>query len=300
MEDDTAASLSSLLAPHFEDYQQTEAKSELDLQRRVKAIQKEIEKYNNSAHQGEKPVSKESKQKGKKKSSAAASGTNENASLALLHFFECVISAPLLSENKVGADNVLELTAEVAVASGNDITELVLQRAMEFTNVLLERARCVACRFIGFLVKALMNKEVPKDDLLDKASQVLLPRFTDKSQAVRQAAVEAGQYFFKGSSTDPDIMQATLFIVQHDPSVANRIAALESLPVNLETLDALLSRVRDVKSKVRSSALEVLLENNSQIWDAVLHSEHFATLVESGCTDRYVIFCYCTHHSIRF
>jgi hypothetical protein len=72
--------------------------------------------------------------------------------------------------------------------------------------------------------------------------------------------------------------------LQHDPSVTNRVAALDSIPVTLQTMDVILARVRDVKSKVRVAAVTTLRSKLGDLrqWEA----EQCAELVEAGLTDR--------------
>lgn len=201
----------------------------------------------------------------------------------LQSFLKCVFAADGSPGKMDAMENLLEITAALATDLSLSVSEKILLCAIEFSTVLLERVRSLACRFLGTLTKYLMRNPARNHELLDKASQALLPRFTDKSQAVRQAAIEAGSFFFSDGTTDPDILQALIYSVQHDPSVSSRVAALQSLPINLETIDVVLSRVRDVKAKVRTAALKVLEETNVF---PMLEAEHCAALVETGLTER--------------
>lgn len=216
---------------------------------------------------------------------ASAKSFEEELSSALILFMECALDEEVTKGNKDSIDRILELTAAVTGSQTSvKVVKTVLERVILFTKVVLERLRSGACRFIGIVVAQLMKQSQVNAYavLLDQASQALLPCFTDKSQAVRQAAVEASGSFFTSQTTHPDLLQALLYAAQHDPSVAIRVAAVRSLPVTLETLDRILSRVRDIKPKVRVAALQVVQQ---QAWD-MLEPEHCVALIELGMTNR--------------
>ena len=70
------------------------------------------------------------------------------------------------------------------------------------------------------------------------------------------------------------------------------MAALHNLPVTVQTMDVVLSRLRDVKRKVRLAALEILQTkvaggaNNNFM--TLLDASQCAGIVQAGMTDRYV------------
>jgi len=213
---------------------------------------------------------------------------NDQLSDALIQINECV----LLSVSKSGvkslseeANAAMRLAAAVA-ATALDVFDDVLSwttKALESPN---DTMRACLCTFLGYLVE---SASAQSDDgfqgRFDVASQALLPRITDKSQAVRLSAIKAGGCFFCDSMTDPDILQAQLWSLQHDPSVANRVAAVESVPINLETIDFVIQRIRDEKQKVRVAALDTLRERCVNM--DVLDSDHFTCIVQAGNTERY-------------
>jgi hypothetical protein len=150
----------------------------------------------------------------------------------------------------------------------------------------------LTCLFIGNLIQHIFQRDsrdtttraiTEYNDILDLASQTLLPRFTDKSQQVRSAAIHAGSFFFLDDKTDPDILTAMLWSLQHDPSVANRQAACLDVPLNLATIDYVISRVRDVNAKVRCAALERL---STAFNSGILDSQQAVTVILAGWTDR--------------
>ena len=106
-----------------------------------------------------------------------------------------------------------------------------------------------------------------------------MPRLTDKSQSVRNSAIRACSHFFEAEGSD-DLLEMLLWNLWHDPSVANRVAALDALPISKDTVDHIITRVRDVKEKVRLQALEVLRNKVDPLSD--LEQEHFAEIVRCG------------------
>jgi hypothetical protein len=270
---DLVEALKGILLPHYESVQ-TSDDFEESLDEIVETIKKEV---------GELALNAGLDGLSLQKASSKISTLHADLAEALNFFLDCAFATESTPGSTDAIDSVLHLSASVAAKLSQRVAEIVLLRAIDLTTVLFERVRGMACSFIGVMVGCLMRQPAKNSTLLDQASQALLPRFIDKSQLVRLAAVQAGAQFFGNDATDPDILQALIYTVQHDPSVVNRVAALESLQVNLETLDVVLSRVRDVKAKVRVTALKILEEKNVfQILDA----EHCAALVEAGLTDR--------------
>lgn len=217
---------------------------------------------------------------------------NKVISRTLIHFLDCSLTTDSTPDAKESVEALQELVVAVAAQRVDVANDLLHDRLVPLSAVLLERIRSTACRCIGLTVKFLCNGKLAKEELeslLDTSSQALIPRFTDKAQSVRYAAVEASRFFFGGSSNnndldDPDIRQSLQWSIQHDPSVNNRVAALGSLPVTLQTVDVILTRVRDVKAKVRVAAVQTLRANVPDVfkWEA----EQCAELVEAGWSDR--------------
>ena len=143
-------------------------------------------------------------------------------------------------------------------------------------------------------------------DCLDKAGSILLPRLTDKAQAVRCATIQACSGFFvdanNGISENENetetedesslseiretILDALLGRMAHDPSFANRCAAIQSVPITEDTVPYLLERVGDVKEKVRVAALDVMRNRVDVVED--LTEEQRVDVLRFGLTSRYV------------
>jgi hypothetical protein len=226
----------------------------------------------------------------------------------LKHFIFCAICSVAYNEssndddcdktilqvaiNSNAVSRVLSLSAAVLaldVVNINSCKEII-SLCTKFASVdSSDAVRFFACQFIGNMVEQILNYESTTrsvseyNEIMDIASQTLLPRFTDKAQLVRMAAIQAGTFFFKDDKTDPDILMAMLWSLQHDPSVANRQNSCKVIPLNLETIDYLLPRVRDVSSKVRCAALERLQEAFKL---GLLDSQQAASIVVSGWTKR--------------
>jgi len=133
---------------------------------------------------------------------------------------------------------------------------------------------------------------------LDKAGAILLPRLTDKAQAVRCAAIRACSGFFVNGAGLCDknenesslleireaILDALLGRMAHDASFTNRCAAIQSVPITEDTVPYLLERVGDVKEKVRVEALDVMRNRVDVVED--LTEEQRVDVLRFGLTSR--------------
>jgi hypothetical protein len=185
-------------------------------------------------------------------------------------------------------EQVFDLASSLACRDGDGFLagHLVL-RATQFSVAPVEIVRAQSCVLLGLCVRQILlgaeqtkSTELGKNDLasflvgssesmewreecIDVVKESLVPRLTDKSQAVRNAAIKACANFFNDSDEEKeanysDISDALIYSLTHDPSFANRSAAVQSVPVSEAMLPHILERVRDVKLKVRVDALDVL------------------------------------------
>lgn len=207
----------------------------------------------------------------------------------LIDFVECSLYSLLETDNesKDAVRAVLELLAAVSVSDAL-VCAPVVERAVQLSDAKLDSIRAAVCQFIGCVVGKIMSlpkKRIPSfNNVLDQASQMLIPRMTDKSQSVRLAAIQSSVHFFSDDATDPDILQSLLWCMQHDTSVANRVAATECVPINLETIDYVIQRIRDTKSKVRVAALQAIRNKCKDL--SLLDPAQCASLVQTGFTER--------------
>jgi hypothetical protein len=293
---ESSSSLQQLLVKHFESHQhQTNEKRSITVAARVAQIQQQVKEFAlNDAVNG-------LSLKGNKETSDTSDDSMEEL---LLHFVDCAIATDMNSDSQDSVDSILELAAAVAVGiwenknAPNAAATAVLERAFQFSSALLERVRAAACKLIGYILESLESSDTtPTMELWEMAASALLPRLLDKSQAVRKAAIEASGHAFSDDTEFPEdsvaeeLREALLYSVQHDPSVSNRVVAVQSLFVSEETIPFVIARVRDVKSKVRVAALSILME---KVKFTDLSADQCAELIRSGLTDRYVFVEYRT------
>ena len=280
----TTTELRSILRPHWEAHQR-DSKA-LSIASRVHRIQKDVNEH--ALAVGLHGVSLNDNNNNNKDSVL-----QEQLAQVLMEFLDGSVALVVQTED-ASADAVqavLELTAAVA-ATNVAVCRALLQRALQLSEIAhVDLVRVVACKAIGWMVYYIFQQSqttTPFHDVLDAASQALLPRFTDKTQSVRLAAIQAARHFFvSDTATDPDLLQALLWSLQHDPSVANREAAALSLPVTLETIDFLAQRVRDTKVRVRVAALRALQQNCHDL--SLLEPGQCAAIVQAGYTNRYAM-----------
>uniref|UniRef100_A0A7S4JL97 Nuclear condensin complex subunit 3 C-terminal domain-containing protein n=1 Tax=Odontella aurita TaxID=265563 RepID=A0A7S4JL97_9STRA len=126
-------------------------------------------------------------------------------------------------------------------------------------------------------------------ECINDSGAALLPRLTDKSQAVRLSAVKACRAFFQHNGIfdeipNEDLLKALLAQLTHDSSFKCRSAAALAVPVTKETLPLLLERVGDVKTKVRVYVLEAIRSKVDFAED--LSEEQRVDILRSGLTER--------------
>lgn len=275
------AAIARLLRPHWEAHQRDhDVSRKIGPETRASQIWKELNEHALVNSMDRLQVDdKEKKEEG---------DTIDDISQCLVDFLENAMISLVETngESREAAESILELLAAVAVSELAVLSSL-LNRTASLLKSPVDSIRAMACYQIGWIVSHIYKQtKTPTDTYtasLDRASQALLPMFTDKMQPVRLAAIVAGSSFFSGDSTDSDILQAMLWCMQHDPSHANREAALQRSPINLETIGYVIHRIRDVKPKVRVAALDAL----HRVEDlSLLDAEQCVEIVEAGFTER--------------
>ncbi|KAL3924237.1 MAG: hypothetical protein SGILL_001167 [Bacillariaceae sp.] len=158
--------------------------------------------------------------------------------------------------------------------------------------------------------------------LFESMEGALMNRLTDKIQSVRHAAIQSVGGLLAASSciqpkktastkkareesensdkedSDSDeeedeadeeeenspALDGLLWSMWHDPSIANRIEAIEAVPITVDTVDHIVARIHDVKEKVRLAALDALCAKV----DPRVHmtEEHFCDIIQNGLTER--------------
>lgn len=192
---------------------------------------------------------------------------------------------------------ILDMVASLVFTKGDGrLASKVIELVQSFSNVGLECIRGIVCLFIMMALNHLYSYKnrpgrkakstsasIPflfgmnddgeefawREEIICAIKSILMERLLDKSQAVRFLSTQAACSLFSTRGGDDslglsnvelheDIIQALLWNLSHDPSLANRSVAIQSLPVTIETLPAIVSRTRDAKLKVRVDALDVL------------------------------------------
>lgn len=170
---------------------------------------------------------------------------------------------------------ITELLAHVCVAL--DETNL-LDRLIAFSRCSSDAVRALATYMLSTWFNALVQLESHQShETLEIIQQAVLVRCTDKAVAVRAETLHME------CANDPDSLTARIFLLQHDPSANNRATAASRIPIELQTIDHLVYRIRDVKPAVRLAALRALEHAIS------LDAAQMAEIVHTGYTERYVI-----------
>lgn len=215
--------------------------------------------------------------------------TETLAAVALQQCLDCAMS----SQETDSAAPVLDVVACAGALTGT-LPSLV-DRALQFSQVVLERVRCLSLHFLGEAVHRLTASgptaapaaltAAQSDALWDRIAHAISRSCTDKSKLVRHAVVQASQKLFQnddGSVEGTGVLQSVLWVLRHDPIAKNRMAALSALPITLQTTDAIVERVRDADGDVRVAALHHLTNPHD------LDSELMAAVLQSGYTTRCV------------
>lgn len=178
----------------------------------------------------------------------------EEIGAALMHCIDCALSCAKKVE-------VIERLGQILAAIANQYgnTEIVLNRLKGASIAAQDIVRVKAC---GLIAPFFDHSPGYVEDLLE-------PRFVDKAQAVRNAALKAA------SSLNSSVLQkASVWNCGHDPSWSNRNIALTSMI----SLDDIIPRVRDTKTQVRVQAVKKLHETSLQEWT----SQQCANVIRSG------------------
>jgi hypothetical protein len=233
---------------------------------------------------------------------------NTRASAAILELVVAAATESVVVGNKklvLSSDNDI---LDHSYSCCHGICSSVLSHLIKYSECNLDIIRVVAIRSLCTMAECLgseINTEIEQErlELLDTIQQALLPRFTDKAVAVRCAVVQACFPTFSPSlsfpnnplQTDPDILQAMQWIVQHDSSPNNRMIAIQHAPINRASIEYVIPRIRDTKVNVRTSVIaaistsvqKTMSTNNSiEPTNFILPSRHMADLVTAGYTDR--------------
>lgn len=214
----------------------------------------------------------------------------------LVQLIDISIAIDSRSDMQEPLSSVMALIAAFAMSYSTAVADMVISRAIEYSTVLLERIRGHSCILLGTIAYTLAEMQGKKDSGKDEwiemnlwlVIEALMPRLQDKGQAVRFHAIKAAGNFFSAMEkleAYEEMLDAMLWSVAHDPSVSNRVMAVQSVPVNSKTLDVIVARVRDVKPKVRAEALYALSSKSEAVTE--MTEQQLVDLIQSGFTSRY-------------
>jgi hypothetical protein len=270
--------LSELLHKHFEEHQLDEGTLSNSAAARAAAIKKKISVI--ALNSGVSNLSLEQ--------NASTPCIDDTIQFILLQYVDKLMAVNVTSGNRDAVERLMDLVAAFVVTSSKELGEAIVARTIQFSSVLLERVRGQASIMMGYLAMHISKKRDEwSKEWFEALNDALLPRLTDKSQVVRNSAIRASALFLNEQCDGmgiEDLLDAILWNLWHDPSVANRVAALESLPVIGRTVDHIVTRIRDVKEKVRVQAIEVLRNNLDPL--SHMTADHFAEVIRSGLSDR--------------
>lgn len=134
------------------------------------------------------------------------------------------------------------------------------------------------------LLKLVNSIEDLDASLFGRLKASLLERLIDKSPKVRALAAVL-LYRFQDHQTANDAVQwGLVFHLKHDPSQSVRLACLNVLVVNKETLPAILSKTRDASDRIRAKAFAKLAKKID--FKALLNKEQRLFLIRNGLNDR--------------
>lgn len=272
-----AGRISELLHQHFEEHQLNECALGYSAASRAAAI-----KNATSSIAIDRAISNLSLEE-----SFPSQCSDDTTRLVLLQYVDNLMAANLISANREGVERMMELISACAAIFQKEVGEAIVARTIQYSAVLLERVRGQASVLIGYLLMYISkNCDEGWRSMLVALSAALLPRLKDKSQPVRNSAIHSCTLFIhqhNGENEFVDLRNGILWNLWHDPSMANRMHAIEAVPVVGGTVDHIVTRIRDVKAKVRVQALAALRKVDPL---SQMTSNHFAEVVRNGLSDR--------------
>lgn len=231
----------------------------------------------------------------------------------LVKYIDAALTTEIDLNNGCTARRVFDLVSALACglsSKSDDSINAIIDRARTFSTVTSEKLRSQACSMLGCFSSHLtaLSTRCQKKKMLHREDhnlresvsmieKILLPRLTDKSQSVRYRAIQSAGMLFgtikslsavaPSNPTTEDLLEGLLWSMWHDPSVANRVEAIQAVPIDsAETLDHVIARIRDVKEKVRNAAIDALHLKVDPRRRDIMTEEHFRDIVRTGLTDR--------------
>ena len=252
----------------------------------------------------------------KMSSLAVIDDVQEDVSSTILHCVEAsfieVATRSLSKQSKdedweESVNRTLELAAVLSSSMKESFTLCTILSRIEYcSKAAIDNVRIKACYFLELCLKALQasfndkengaSSDLWKKQCMKQICPILLPRLTDKALNVRMAAIKASKYIFHSSQQSKSIIKEFVKIqdfskkllrdlvqrLNHDSTITCRIEALHSVPICKKMVRYIIDRIRDVKEKVRITALEIL----SKVDVRLLTVDQRCTILRSGLTAR--------------
>ncbi|KAK4535781.1 hypothetical protein CDCA_CDCA06G1806 [Cyanidium caldarium] len=209
----------------------------------------------------------------------------------------------LVYAREPGVERVMALVASYAAATADaahygdqenhtaerdSFCSLLLGYVLSFSNAKDKAVRFRTCQLIALVLNALGEDAEISEALWSALSGALIERTRDRVPAVRAQAVAALCRLQNPDADDDDaLLNGYVQWMTSDSSRAVRRAALlhAALLPGLPTLDAAVTRVRDVCSDVRRAALERVLAK--KVDPRLLSIEQRVQIIEGGAHDRH-------------
>eukprot|EP00166_Cyanidium_caldarium_P005623 ctg_698.g343 len=209
----------------------------------------------------------------------------------------------LVYAREPGVERVMALVASYAAATADaahygdqenhtaerdSFCSLLLGYVLSFSNAKDKAVRFRTCQLIALVLNALGEDAEISEALWSALSEALIERTRDRVPAVRAQAVAALCRLQNPDADDDDaLLNGYVQWMTSDSSRAVRRAALlhAALLPGLPTLDAAVTRVRDVCSDVRRAALERVLAK--KVDPRLLSIEQRVQIIEGGAHDRH-------------
>lgn len=213
--------------------------------------------------------------------------TVDSVQRSIIHCVKTALAASSSSSSDDFAiDRVLGLAAALCFKLDRACFSALWTLAVQASKSRLDPLRCKGCFLIGTCLKCIANSQ--DHDFVAEycwlAEKTLTPRLTDKSHLVRYAAINAGRYnFFNKQCWPVDLEECLIISMTHDSSFSNRMAAVNCVPITEETIPFIIERTRDVKPKVRESALLAL---KIKVDFDMLNEKQRIEILLSGLTER--------------
>ncbi|XP_064455076.1 condensin complex subunit 3-like [Ornithodoros turicata] len=198
------------------------------------------------------------------------------------------------SEKTVCAERLIDFTAQF-VASPELVTKSddappqnklltdVLTTALEWSECANRLIRQRSCELVGRIQHHLKDESVIDDELFENMEAKMMNRLSDTIAGVRAKAAGALVRLQEPANSKCRIVEVFLFHLNNDPNPEVRSAILKAVVPSNRSLEAILSRARDVKEGIRKLALECV---TNRVPIRYLSIKQRMTLLVDGLNDR--------------